>query len=114
MKLLTATLTLTMISISAGAFGKDYQWECANMIFKVENPLFGKREIYYRKDGNWINLCNSKESRITNDSFNCVLDSPTVERMLLDEVTKKLRLNFKKNNEVKDYYCFIRKQKPKD
>ena len=47
MKLLITTLT--MIFISFGANAKNYKWQCQDILFKVEDPFFGKKS--YMPDG---------------------------------------------------------------
>ena len=72
MKLLLTTLT--MIFISFGAFAKETLYSCVNdeWQFKVEDPIFGIRKLFYRRDGIWERTCSSEEVDTVNDtSFKC-------------------------------------------
>ena len=77
-----------MIFISFGAVAKEYKYKCSNLLFKVEDPLFGKRKLYVRNEGKWEKHCTKTGSQINNDSFNCIVNGIEVKSFILDEVTK--------------------------
>ncbi len=94
--------------ISFGAAAKDYKFQCSNLLFKIEDPFFGKKKLYTRTKGKWEKLCTQKGSQITKDSFNCIVNNGTYKRFLLDEVTSEITLNFL-NGKTETYSCFKRK-----
>lgn len=89
------SLTILIIFfINFGAVAKETIYKCANSFYiKVENPLIGKRMIFYRtNDGIWSRVCLNKGSKITKDSFKCVTKNLDGGYLLLDEVTKQLKM----------------------
>ena len=85
-------ITLTMVFISFGSVAKDYKWKCSGILYKVEDPFFGKKKLYFRIEGNWSELCRKKGSQITNDSFNCIADNDKFKSFILDEETETLKI----------------------
>ena len=79
--------TLTFISISFEVFAKDTVYRCLTVEFrdlkreypnwwgnptlKVEDPIFGERKLFLRKEGVWERLCTQREDVITDDTFKC-------------------------------------------
>ena len=106
MKLLITTLT--MIFISFGANAKNYKWQCQDILFKVEDPVFGKKKLYARREGKWRELCINKGSQITNDSFNCIVDNEQVRSFILDEETKIVTIALL-NGKMEKHRCYKKK-----
>ena len=99
------------MSISFEVFAKDTVYNCDNDNFrdyasqrwmkqtlKVEDPLFGERKLFIRKEGVWKQLCTQEEDVITDDSFKCF------------EPTSPENTSYPKLNNAYEYYLIFDEQ----
>ncbi len=96
------------MSISFEVFAKETTYNCErnkdSPIFeyktlKVDDPFFGERKLFIRKEGGWEQLCTEYGDVITDDSFKCFRpESP--------EDTSYPKRKFSSSDVYPDYFIF--------
>ena len=96
------------MSISFEVFGKDRTYNCEYgkgkfyftlVTLKVDDPFFGERKLFIRKEGAWEQLCTEYGDVITDDSFKCYRpESP--------EDTSYPKRKFSVSRVYPDYFTF--------
>ena len=117
------------MSISFEVFGKDTVYNCEYKVsyltgdqildivtLKVEDPFFGERKLFIRKEGLWKRLCGKEIDRITDDSFKCFnpykpksTQSDNIYGMdlsYLDGINNEINYPNKQDGEYTEYFIF--------
>ena len=102
------------MSISFEVFGKDKVYNCEYKVsyltgdqildivtLKVEDPFFGERKLFIRKEGFWKRLCVSEIDQITDDSFKCF--NPYGDLSHLEGILDSLDSYIDKSKNQSDY-----------
>ena len=111
MRILFTTLTIFLISFCASA--KTVIYKCSNAYLKTETPLIGKRKIFNRQEGKWIEICDIDGSKFFSDGIKCmsVKDSDS-KYFILDEFLKTLTFHEKNGKKITSTCKIIKNENP--
>ncbi len=108
MKKFIILIFFIIISFQARAQSTIYNCQWLDVQIKVENPFFGligKRKIYIRNEGQWVEWCLSNIDVITDDSFKCHYSKKSsFKYFLFDEIKKEFKA-YLKNGNYKNAAC---------
>ena len=90
-----------ILSFQARAQSTIYDCHWLDIQIKVENPFFGligKRKIFLRNEGQWIERCLSNDAIVTDDSFKCYYSKKSqYDYFIFDEIKKEFRAIYRKS-----------------
>ena len=112
MRILFTTLIIFLISFCASA--KTVIYKCTSDVYlKTENPLIGKRKIFHRQEGKWIEICNVDGSKFFSDGIKCmsVKDSDS-KYFILDEFLNTLTFHEKNGKNITSTCKIIKNKNP--